>query len=314
MRADRLLSLMLLLQARGKMTTLALAEELHVSRRTILRDIDALSFAGIPIYTDSGHGGGVALDENYRVKLNGLKEQEIHALVLSGNASLLDDIGLGDAAEQSLLKLLTALPSLHEQTAKHIRNRVFIDPKGWWTDYQNLDYLEALQTAVYENRITHIVYRKHDGTHSQRTIQPYGIIAKASVWYLVAKHDDQFRTYRVSRMESVTVTDDYFTRDDTFDLKAYWDTSIQNFKRDMKLYTCTLKVASSQENFLNWHVSGTMIKEKIDQEWLIVEIMVESQQIAEMIVFGLGAHVHILEPDSLREAIQQKSKQMLEAI
>src|SRR3982751_115398 len=111
MRADRLLSLVMLLQTRGKMTTQNLAEEMAVSRRTILRDIDALSVAGIPVYTDGGHGGGVALDENYRVTLTGLKESEIRSLFISNNNQLLKDVGLGDAAESSLLKLSAALPS-----------------------------------------------------------------------------------------------------------------------------------------------------------------------------------------------------------
>src|ERR1051326_7804613 len=108
MRADRLLNIVLLLQARGKMTAQALAQELEVSTRTILRDVDALSSAGIPVYAEGGHGGGISLDENYRVTLTGLKEAEIRSLFISGNAKLLRDVGLGEAAESSLLKLSAA--------------------------------------------------------------------------------------------------------------------------------------------------------------------------------------------------------------
>src|SRR5512136_2552474 len=127
MRADRLLALMLLLQTRGKMTAQALAEELGVSRRTILRDVDALSFAGIPVYSEGGHGGGITLDEHYRTTLTGLNRLEVQSLFVASNDRALRDVGLGDAAERLLLKLLAALPQTHHSTADHIRQRLMID-------------------------------------------------------------------------------------------------------------------------------------------------------------------------------------------
>ena len=132
MRADRLLALMMLLQTRGKMTTQSLADELAVSRRTILRDVNALSYAGVPIYTEGGHGGGVALDEHYRTTLTGLHTAEVQALFIANNRAVLDDVGLNDAAEQLLLKLLAALPAAHHLTVDHIRQRLMIDPTWWW--------------------------------------------------------------------------------------------------------------------------------------------------------------------------------------
>src|SRR5512139_3667096 len=119
MRADRLLSIMLLLQTRGKLTAQTLAAELGVSRRTILRDIDALSVAGIPIYADGGHGGGIALDENYRTTLTGLKETEVRALFIASSNYLLNEIGLGEAAKSTLLKLSAALPERHQPSVDH---------------------------------------------------------------------------------------------------------------------------------------------------------------------------------------------------
>src|SRR5690606_34139 len=140
MRADRLLAIILLLQTRGKMTAQALADELEVSRRTILRDLDALSAAGVPIYAEGGHGGGITLDENYKVTLTGLKEAEVRSLFLSSNARLLADIGLGEAAESTLLKLLAALPVPHQPSVDHIRQRILIDPVWWWHDLQPLPF------------------------------------------------------------------------------------------------------------------------------------------------------------------------------
>ena len=130
----------MLLQTRGKLTTKKLAEELGVARRTILRDINALSFAGIPIYSEGGHGGGVALDEHYRTTLTGLHTPEIQALFIHSNQVALRDVGLNDASEQLLLKLLAALPATQRVTVNHIRQRLMIDPTWWWHDTQNLPF------------------------------------------------------------------------------------------------------------------------------------------------------------------------------
>src|SRR5260221_4956858 len=121
MRADRLLSIVLLLQTRGKMTAQVLAQELEVSTRTILRDIDALSTTGIPIYAEGGHSGGIALDKNYRVTLTGFKEDEVHSLFVSDNPKLLKDVGLVEAAVISLLKHSAALATLHQASVADIR-------------------------------------------------------------------------------------------------------------------------------------------------------------------------------------------------
>ncbi len=309
MRADRLLSLMLLLEARGKMTAQDLAEELEVSRRTILRDIDALSFAGIPIYAEGGHGGGIALDENYRVKLNGLKETEVQALILSNNAALLADIGLEQAAERSLLKLLTALPSLHEQTARHIQNRIYIDPIWWWRGDYRPTPLKELQQAVYEDRLIEIVYQKHNGDVIQRVVEPYGMIAKAGVWYLVAAHGDGYRSYRVSRIKRVSILEDYFSRDPTFDLATYWQASVAEFITHRSLFTFTLKVANNMMNFVKWYTPGSYeLIETASEDWFTARFEVESLEVAVMFVFGLGVNARILEPRELQETVLQRSR------
>lgn len=312
MRADRLVSLMMLLQTRGKMTTQALAEELEVSRRTILRDVDALSYAGIPIYAEGGHGGGVSLDKNYRVKLTGLNEAEVQALILSTNASLLADIGLEDAAEGSLLKLLTALPSLHEQAARHIQNRIYIDPIWWWRSAHSLTYLSVLQQAVYEDRPIAVTYLKHNGDEIHRTIEPYGLVAKAGIWYLIAAHDGQYRSYRASRITQVTVKDDSFSRDSSFDLATYWQTSVDEFMAQRTLYSFTLRIADDMMYFVKWYAPGTYeVIETADDGWSTVRFQVENMELAAMFVFGLGTQATVLEPRALRETIRQRSQMIL---
>src|SRR5215831_10443662 len=222
MRADRLLAIMLMLQRRGKMTTQALADELNVSRRTVLRDVEALSSAGVPLYAEGGHGGGVALDENYRVTLTGLKEAEVRALFISSSTRLLRDLGLSEAAESTQPKLFAALPALHRQAVEHFQQRIYIDPVWWWHDDEPLPFWTELQRAVYEDRLIRVIYEHYDGEKVERILEPYSLVAKASLWYLVARRDGEFRTYRIGRFHAVSVVDSHFERQADFDLAAYW--------------------------------------------------------------------------------------------
>ncbi|MEM8532835.1 MAG: transcriptional regulator [Chloroflexota bacterium] len=309
MRADRLLTLMLMLQQQGRMTAEKLAEELEVSRRTILRDIDALSFAGIPIYAEGGHGGGIWLDENYRVQLNGLNKAEVQALLLSINSSLLNDIGLADAAETSVLKLLTALPSLQAQVAQDMRNRVYIDPTWWWHGRQRLDSLSDLQDAVYEENRIAVQYQKHNGEVAERSVEPYGLVSKAGVWYLVAKSKGEFRTYRVSRIHDMQIGEETFTRDMYFDLAAYWKTRVASFETEHAQYAFTLRIAMGKMNFIKWYTPGAYeIIETTDDGWFVARFEVGSIEVASMLVFGLGADAEILEPQELRDAFCETLK------
>lgn len=312
MRADRLLKMMILLQTRGKMTAIQLADELEVSRRTILRDINALSFSGVPIYADGGHGGGISLDENYRIKLNGLKEVEVQALILSSNAALLSDIGLEDAAEQSLMKLLTALPSLYEHSIKQFQNYIYIDPVAWWHKEQPLTYLETIQDAVYANRVIQIAYQKHDGTRLIRTIQPYGLVAKASVWYCVAAHDNQFRNYRISRISEVKLLNETFIRDSEFNLAKYWQTSTRNFLDSVSFFEFTLEIHPDKKDFVTWYSPGfCQVSPMTNSDWYSGHFYVDSLELATMFVIGLGNEIKIVEPDELKEAVEEKMRTLI---
>jgi len=309
MRADRLLKLMLLLKSRGKMTASSLAEELEVSTRTILRDIDALSFSGVPIYAEGGHGGGISLDENYRVKLNGLKEVEVQALIVSSNASLLADIGLEDAAEQSLLKLLSALPTLYEQSAQQFQNRIYIDPVAWWHSEQSLTYLNVLQDAVYGDRMIEIDYQRHDGSYLTRTVQAYGLVAKASVWYLIAAHDEQFRSYRVSRVKRVNVAQGTFIRDDKFNLVAYWQESTNKFLENVPSFIFKLEIHPDSKNMATWYSPGFSEPQGVTSDgWYIRQYHVDSLELAAMFVVGLGNQVKVIEPEELKLTVAEKIK------
>ncbi len=313
MRADRLLALVMLLQTRGKMTTQQLAEKMGVSRRTILRDIDALSVSGIPVYTDGGHGGGVALDENYRVTLTGLKESEIRSLFISSNNQLLQDIGLGEAAESSLLKLSAALPTAHQPSVDFIRQRIHIDPLWWWHDGEPLPFWDDLQKTVYEDIYIRAVYESYDGSIGERALEPYSLVAKSSFWYLIAKRDGEFRTYRVSRFHSVTLLDEHFQRDSDFDLANHWQTHLQEFTEALTEYAFTLRIHESRLNFVRWLTPGRFqISEPADESgWLTIKVHMESIELAKMLVFGLGNDGVVLEPPELAQAVIEAARAML---
>src|SRR5258708_25246731 len=313
MRADRLLSLMMLLQRRGKMTTQALARELEVSRRTVLRDVEALSAAGVPLYTEGGHGGGVALDENYRLSLTGLKEAEVRALFLANNSRLLRDIGLGEAAESTQPKLFAALPALHQQAVEHIRQRIYIDPLWWWHADQPLPFWEELQRAVYEDRRFRVVYEHYDGGVVERELEPYSLAAKASLWYLIAMREGAIRTYRVARFHNVTVLDTHFERRQDFDLVTHWTTHAHEFVASLIQYHFTLRIDSRRMSVAKWNTPGRseVIEPPGADGWLTARFSVESVDVARMFIVGLGPQAVVVDPPELRDSIVEFAHEMI---
>lgn len=309
MRADRLVSIIMLLQSRGKMTTQSLAAELDVSRRTILRDIDALSFAGIPVYAEGGHGGGVALDENYRTTLTGLNEDEIQALFLVGNQRLLEEIGLGEAVESTQRKLTAALPTQHQPSVTYIRQRIYIDPLWWWHDSEPMKFWADLQRAVYEDCTIEVIYEKYNGEISQRTLEPYGLVAKSSLWYLVARDIGRdpasWRTFRVARLREVHLLTSQFQRDPTFDLATYWHEHLEEFMTAFSEYEFTLRIHPEQVNLARWLTPGrNRIVRTAANGWVTIHFQLDNRALAEMLVFGLGAMCEVVEPDTLKDAVK----------
>jgi predicted DNA-binding transcriptional regulator YafY len=311
MRADRLLAIMLLLQTRGKLKAETLANELSVSRRTILRDIDALSFAGVPVYAEGGHGGGIMLDEHYRTNLTGLKEEEVRTLFVANNEQLFKELKLGDAAERTLLKLVAALPARHQETVQHIRQRILIDPAWWWQDSQPPAFWDQLQQAVYEDRTIRATYEHYNGEIVQRVLQPYSLIAKSGIWYLIARRDQEFRIYRVSRFHDLALLDTHFQRDEEFDLPTYWQSHLQEFVETMSEYTVTLQVHPDRINFVKWLQPGRhqVIAPVHQDEWFTVRFQMESMELAKMLVFGLGTQAVVVEPRGLYEAVLEAARE-----
>jgi predicted DNA-binding transcriptional regulator YafY len=232
MRASRLVNVLLLLQTRGRLTASELSEELEVSVRTIYRDVDALSEAGVPIYAERGPGGGVRLVDGYRTRLTGLTPDEAEALFMSGLPGPAAELGLGTVVSAAQLKVLAALPPELRARASRVTQRFHLDAPGWFRSVDPSPHLQQLADAVWEGRRVEIRYRRAERVQA-RLIDPLGLVLKGGTWYLVARTNDQLRTFRTSRVESVSPTEERFERPTDFDLSTYWTESTAAYERDM---------------------------------------------------------------------------------
>jgi predicted DNA-binding transcriptional regulator YafY len=304
---------MLLLQTQGKVTAQRLAEKLEVSRRTILRDIDALSAAGVPVYAEGGHGGGITLDEQYQTTLAGLKDKEVRTLFVNDNTQLLSEIGLGNAAESAMLKLRAILPASHQPSVEHIRQRILIDPVWWWRDVQPLPDWEKLQQAVYEDRCIRTVYERSNGEIIERVLEPYSLVAKSSVWYLIANHAGKLHTYRVVRFRQITLLDTHFHRQEDFDLPTYWQEQLHRFRELVSEYGFTLNIHPNRISFLKEIVPGRYHQVELpgDNGWVTMQLQLDSKDLAIMLVIGLGKDTIVIEPQELLEAVINTARAVL---
>jgi predicted DNA-binding transcriptional regulator YafY len=279
-----------------------------------LRDIDALSAAGVPVYAEGGHGGGIALDEQYRTTLAAMQDKEISTLFIGSNSQLLNEIGLGEAAESTMLKLRAVLPTMHQPSVEHFRQRILIDPIWWWHDTQPLPWWDQLQQAVYEDRQIQVIYERHDGEVVERTLEPYSLVAKSSVWYLIANHAGELHTYRVLRFREITLLDTTFQRREDFDLPTHWQAQMQRFGKFVSDYSFTLRMDPEQMNFIKTIVPGRyqQIEQPKVDGWITLQFHLESVDLARMLVFGLGEHAVVVAPQELKESVLNTAQAILD--
>ncbi|MDA2803875.1 helix-turn-helix transcriptional regulator [Nocardiopsis suaedae] len=237
MRADRLLSLLLLLQNRGRMTAAELAEELECSERTVYRDAESLSAAGVPIYAERGTGGGYRLMEGYRTRLTGLTEGQAHSLAFTGMPGPAGDLGLGSDLALARLKLSAAMPDTLRERAERVAARFHLDTTAWWRRPAATPFLAPLAEAVWESRTVRVSYRRFDDTRVERALDPLGLVLKGDTWYVVARPapepggaEKPPRTYRVERIGALEDTGRPFTRPEGFDLPAAWRAWAEEFE------------------------------------------------------------------------------------
>jgi len=305
MRADRLLSALLLLQAHGGLTARQLARRLEVSMRTVQRDMEALSAAGVPVFALRGAGGGWRLDEDWRTRVPGLDEAELRALLMA-QPRVLGDARLAKAAEAALDKLMAALPSSLREQAASIRRRLHVDPTGWYGTPENLAMLPIVQDAVARDRKLAMRYLRAGRERVERTVDPLGLVAKGGVWYLVAHTPAGFRTYRVSRIEEATLLDQPCARPADFDLAAYWRSSTEELRQRRSRYEVTLRLEPrAAASLASWRRTEPI--EPGDHGapagWVTVRTWFEDEEQARFIVLGCGPRAEVLAPVELREAV-----------
>ena len=308
MRAERLLAMMLLLESKGHMKAEELAERLGVSERTIYRDVEALCQAGVPVYTQTGTHGGVFLDEGYRLSLNGLNMAEVQALFALPAGGPLDDLGLTAGHETILLKLLSALPQLQQHEAMRLRQRLHIDPTDWFRHAEPTEWLTDIQQAVWADREIEIVYLRKDGQRSRRRVQPFGLVAKSSIWYLVARQlDGSWRSFRVSRVEEVNITETTFDRPADFDLATHWSKTTAEFESSFDQPTTPCLVRCRLRRDYLWlfssSFSGQMdILTDPTDDWVVIEV---ETHWPVAVMLRMGDLVEVLSPDWLRAELRE---------
>lgn len=294
-KSSRLVSLLLLLQTRGRMTAAQLAEELEVSVRTVYRDVEALSAAGVPLYGDAGHAGGYRLLDGYRTRLTGLTAQEAEALFLSGAPGPAAELGLGPVLAAAQLKVRAALPTELRTHADRVAGRFHLDAPGWYTDADETPYLPAVADAVWHSRVLHVTYRRwREPTDVGRRLEPLGLVLKAGRWYVVAAPGP--RTYRVDQILELASSDEEFTRPADFDLAAYWTAYQRDFHRTLHRAEALVRLAPGAR------LTGPTAHHTAPQPdgWTLARVPIESLDHAHAEFLRLGTDIEVLEPRELR--------------
>lgn len=306
MRADRLISIMLLLQTRNRMTAQELATRLEVSERTILRDMDALTSAGIPVYSTMGTHGGWSLLDGFRTSVPGLSELEIRALLVSSSPRLLADLGLKEAADTAMLKLIAALPAIYHRQAEQEHLQIYLDPSSWFQADENVPCLQTIHAAIRARQKLRIRYARSDSSIVDRVTEPLGLVAKAGIWYFMAGIEGSTRSYRVSRVREATVLDEGFQPPAGFDLRQAWEESVIALRANLPRYPVTIRV--SPDAVEEAHNTGkyASIKHTFapdEDGWMRMVLQFEVVEEALQYVFRLSPKVEVLEPTELRERV-----------
>lgn len=313
MRASRLLSILMLLQTRGRMSATTLARELEVSVRTILRDIDQLSAAGVPVWSDRGREGGFQLKVGWSTDLTGLTSSEADALLLAGLPSAATELGLGSASASARLKMLSAVPVALRENALRVSERLHIDPVDWYRAATPPTHLRAVANAVWQQRMLSIRYESWTST-KHRTIRPLGLVLKAGIWYVVALADESTapRTYRLSNIQSLEVQKGSFRFPRKFNLATYWEASTARFEQEIYQGVATVRVTARGLKLLK--EMSTAVREAATKsavpdgeraQWHRVTIPIESEEYAAHQLLSIGADLEVLTPASLRSQIIQ---------
>jgi predicted DNA-binding transcriptional regulator YafY len=317
MRADRLLSLLMLLQTRGQMSARELAEELEVSERTIYRDITVLSASGVPVYASRGPGGGVRLIEEYRTTLTGLTPDETRALFTMGIPAPLIQLGLDEKFKAALLKLSASLPETRREEEARTRQRILLDSSWWFQSEQDVPCLQIIQQALFEDRRLRIQVRwEFFNTEFEQEAEPYGLVAKANIWYLVYGRGGAPHVTRVSQITAAEMLAERFYRPSDFQLESFWREWCREYESQPP-FCARVRVAPEALPMLAEYVGdrarGQIASHQIPEAdgWVTLDLPFESFIVARSRLLGLGRAVEVLEPEPLRRSLIDFAEQIV---
>jgi len=310
MRSQRLVSCMLLLQGKPRVTARKLAESLEVSVRTVYRDIEALSEAGVPVHTERGPLGGVVLADTYRRALAQFTNDELLAL-FAGAASPMTDIGIM-AHPGALQKLAGALPAPQRRAAEASRERLLLDHTRWGRGQQPTSILVRLRAAIAAERCVRLAYRDRGGATTERELEPLGLVAKAGVWYLIANEAGKgYRTFRAERISAFEELERHFTRPADFNLEEHWSSSVASIEhRPSDRYEVVVRGRMPALSHLTSYWDSTVIAEESDTT--TVRIGFPTREVAIGQILSTGESMQILEPPDLQSAIVGFARSLIE--
>ena len=316
MRASRLMSILLLLQTRGRLTAEELAAEFEVSVRTIYRDIDQLSAAEVPVYADRGPGGGFQLLDGYRTKLTGLSPAEAETLFMAGLPGPAAELGLADALATAQLKLTAALPESTRANARRVATRFHLDPVDWFRSAASARLLPAIATAVWGETCVDVHYKRGSADKKivARRLQPLGLVLKAGTWYVVAQVGESLRTYRVSNILELASTTERFARLKDFDLVRFWNASSRAF--EVGLYRGAAQLRVSKRGMARLESLGATVLQAAHDTaepeksggWTKITIPIESIDQAAWDMLKLGSEAEVLKPVALRRRVARAAR------
>lgn len=308
MRASRLLSLLMLLQARGRISAAALARELEVSVRTVYRDADHLSAAGVPVYAERGRSGGLRLLDGFGAQLTTLTAADAEALALSSVTQAAADLGRAAGAAQARSKMIASLPTPAGAGAAHIGARFHLDPLPWYGRREPPPTLAAVADAVWRDRRLRITYAGWEATR-RRTLMPLGLVMKAGTWYLVAIARSQPRTYRIDAIAALEVLGPSTRRPANFDLARYWAASARAFEAQLYSERWRVRLDAIGQRLLRdfhpraWQALQAQAARPAADGWVEALLPFERGEQGLRDAMRMGAHMQVLAPASVRSAL-----------
>lgn len=316
MRADRLLAILLHLNTERRVTSGELARRFEVSSRTIHRDMEALSAAGVPVTAGRGVKGGWFLLEPFRTDLSGLTLAEALGLFVPAPSGVLAQLGLANTAAVGSAKLHASLPAALRTQVDLFRSCLFVDAPGWKQANEEVEHLGVLLTALSRAKQLRVSYRNFSGAVGEREIDPYGLVLKGAVWYLVGAAPVEVRSFRADRIEQTQVLERDSTRPEGFDLETYWAQARTQFERTLPRFEVTLLVQEIHRGRLTRGVRFCRVlvqhpAHDIGEDWWRVSMTFDSEDVALEFALGFGARVQIEHPFALRQAVLQEARRLL---